>query len=161
MQAVEQGLSKLDLQDTPRADKPASGDAEIGMARVPWPKNPKLRPQWYGWEFNDEWLMEIGDRALERDPTLKTETKGHVHVAIEELRRELGIPYLDIVIAYPGDSEPWKRITEYFSILAIIGYHRGRFSRDFRRRPTQAQVDRLSELTGGPPKWFIDTAAFW
>ncbi|KAJ3558359.1 hypothetical protein NM688_g977 [Phlebia brevispora] len=149
------------LADTPPADQSTVEDAEIGLARVPWPKNPKLRPQWYGWEFDDAWLMELGRNALKRDPTCAESDESLVQISMDELRREVGIPHLDLEIAYPGDSEPWKRVTGYFSILAIIGYHRGRISKDFRRRPTQAQVDKLTALTGGPPKWFIDTTAFW
>ncbi|KAJ3543254.1 hypothetical protein NM688_g5878 [Phlebia brevispora] len=166
MQAVNQQMNKLNLKETDPSTPPARAvnatPAEIpeeDRLWVPWPPNPELRYQFFGWEFDDEWLMEIGRNVVKGDPTIREAQI--VEIALAELRREVGMPHLHIEIVYPGDSTPWKRVTPYFSILGIIGYQRERISGDFRRRPTQAQADKLTKLTGGPPKWFIDVGPFW
>ncbi|KAJ3543257.1 hypothetical protein NM688_g5876 [Phlebia brevispora] len=168
MQAINQQMNKLNLKETDALTLPAPAvnatPAEIpeeDRLWVPWPPKPELRYQFFGWEFKDAWLMDIGRSALKRYPTLQDSGRDIVEIALDELRREVGMPHLHIEIVYPGDSTPWKRVTPYFSILCIIGYHRQRISGDFHRRPTQAQADKLTKLTGGPPKWFIDVAPFW
>ena len=80
--------------------------------------------------------------------------------AMELLRRDSGIKHLGLTAALNDHTTPSNVVTIPGSrpgevrvpIVAIFSDERP----SFRRRPSQEQVDRLSEIIGKPPRWWLD-----
>ena len=117
---------------------------------------------YYGYDVSVEWLVEYATRHWRWDPVdseyyddLSKATR-----AMKLLRKHSGIKRLAFESALKDHTVPSDAVT-------IPGYRPGEirvplisiFSDEgpsFKKRPSQEQVDRLSEIIGKQPRWWVD-----
>lgn len=115
---------------------------------------------YYGYDVEVEWLANYATKHWRWGPLECYDIMSRASGAIQLLRRHSGIKRLSFESALRDPSAPSNTVT-------ISGYRPGEirvplisiFSDEgpsFRKRPSQEQVDRLSEIMGKQPRWWID-----
>ena len=122
---------------------------------------PDRRVYYYGYEVETEWLAEYHTKQWRLGPEDKHfDTLSRASAAIQLFRYYTGIKRLEFEMALkdyrvPSDaaSIPGLRLgDERVPIVAIFSNE----STSFKKRPSQERVDRLSEIMGKQPRWWVD-----
>ena len=120
------------------------------------------RACFYGYDVAMQWLVDYSTTHWRRVPTGDRyyDDLSKASGGIQLLRRHSGIKRLELEFAIKDQAAPSDTVT-------IPGYQPGEvrvpvisiFSDEgpsFKRRPSQEQVDRLSEILGKQPRWWVD-----
>ena len=122
---------------------------------------PDSRVYFYGYHVELEWLSDFYTAHRRLDPEDKSyDTLSKASAAIQVFRRQSGIKRLEYEMvlkdySVPSDaaSIPGLRLgDERVPIVAIFSNE----STSFKKRPSQERVDRLSEIMGKQPRWWVD-----
>ncbi|KAF8240122.1 hypothetical protein L208DRAFT_1385050 [Tricholoma matsutake] len=113
----------------------------------------------YGYDVSTEWLIDYTNKHWKA--IAEYDNLAKASAAIKLLRSHSGIKRLEYESAFEDPSAPAGTVT-------IPGHRPGEirvplvsvFSNEvssFPRRPSQARIDRLSEILGGnQPRWWVD-----
>ena len=115
------------------------------------------RLYYYGYDVAMEWLMDYFKTHWPQGSSCDvfTKTVGGVHF----LRNHSDIKHLDLESAFKDETAPSNVVTIpgrpgeiRVPIISIFSNERT----SYKKRPSQEQVDRLTEIMGKQPRWWLD-----
>ncbi|KAJ3558465.1 hypothetical protein NM688_g910 [Phlebia brevispora] len=154
MNNINQRMNELLIDDASKAQQiPSSGAAngatEVDpLVAVP---HPPLRTKWqlFGWRLDDDWMVEYGKPLC--DPSVDDEWF-HFKAAVKDIQCQSGISRLVAKQGMRIGCNPWDPKEPIDLILTMMKPT----SQEYRTRPTQSQADKVSEILGYGPEWFLD-----
>jgi hypothetical protein len=106
----------------------------------------------YGFDISREWLMDYARQNLGEG----VHDRLKVNSAVRALRLRTGIKRLALESGLVDSTLPAGTITitggREVPLLSIFSNERW----SYERRPSQAQIDELSQILGKQPRWWID-----
>jgi hypothetical protein len=131
--------------------------------RLPYPSlsdlhaDPKGRVCFYGYDVLQDWLVNYAKDNIKTDDTDDEITLLYTGVRI--MRALTGIKTLGMETALVDPTVPDDTVIHGYGteermvpIISICTTER----ESYQRRPSQAQVDQLSQILGKRPRWWID-----
>lgn len=115
---------------------------------------------WYGWRITGDQLYNVGEYVRTRDK-LPDKNDGFYtlqrDLAMNEFWKLTGVRNLQLKLGYPLGCDPWNPPCGFFLVLTVMDWSK----ESFLKRPTQAHLDRLAELMGRKPRWYLDARVAW
>ncbi|KAH7917222.1 hypothetical protein BV22DRAFT_1200329 [Leucogyrophana mollusca] len=146
---IYQSFSALKISDQPSSSSLQRKDPDRKAVIPPRPEREHPnRMLWFGYCVEYSWIEDYAHR----------QTNGNYYHPVLWLRRHIGVPILAFALAFdPEDGSVPPELKSGTGKVTIIGLID---DVEHFRAPLQSQLDRLTELIGRPPRWWVAAANY-